>query len=197
MILLLLGALGSLGATENSSSPRPSSPLNRRIGECEPYVAALAHPKEADRIRGWKYLISEVPDQALKAIDVGVLDAVVVDQTNISTFTTAVIHRQPRIVEKYLSSSYLYALGQREAHWVGKNASHRQMRAEIINAQDLEGNSSLHYAVLSGDEQIIKMLLDHGGDRDRKNRLGQSARDLARGKSFEYLFLNEGPVQSH
>ncbi len=54
-----------------------------------------------------------------------------------------------------------------------------QTQKEIVNQQDLNGNTPLHNAVNQGDVQIIKWLLTAGANPLIKNSNGKTAKDLA------------------
>jgi ankyrin repeat protein len=52
-----------------------------------------------------------------------------------------------------------------------------------INAQTDEG-TALMMAVLRGDPQLVKLLLDHGADLNAKHRTGSTALIMSAGPSF-------------
>lgn len=49
----------------------------------------------------------------------------------------------------------------------------------IINKQDANGNTALHYAVASRNAELVKLLLDHGADVSVKNGQAETAMNLA------------------
>lgn len=56
-----------------------------------------------------------------------------------------------------------------------------------INAQDNQGNTLLHYSVMTGDVEWIKMLLRQFGniiDRSLKNNAGKTALDIAKERNY-------------
>lgn len=44
----------------------------------------------------------------------------------------------------------------------------------LINEQDLNGNTALHYAAHLGSPELVKILLEYGGDNGKQNNLGQT-----------------------
>lgn len=53
--------------------------------------------------------------------------------------------------------------------------------SEQIHLKGADGRGSLHYAVLSGGDDLLRLLLDHDADRDQRDGLGRTAlHDAAR-----------------
>lgn len=56
---------------------------------------------------------------------------------------------------------------------------------EAINAEDINGDTPLHYAVKNNCDIIIQLLLDNCADVTKKNKNGETAYDIA--KKFNFL----------
>ena len=50
----------------------------------------------------------------------------------------------------------------------------------LINLQDSDGCTALHYAVWSRDPAKLRFLLDNGADKTIRNKYGRTALDIAR-----------------
>jgi ankyrin repeat protein len=65
-------------------------------------------------------------------------------------------------------------------HWVADRGHIEVARYLLslkcdVNAQDLEGNTPLHYAAISGHESMIALLIQHGADSNIANSDGEFA----------------------
>ena len=59
--------------------------------------------------------------------------------------------------------------------------------AADINAQDVNGNTALHFAVLAGSEELIALLLKSGANKNIRNRWGMTPRMAAQGHGHNEL----------
>jgi ankyrin repeat protein len=60
-------------------------------------------------------------------------------------------------------------------------------RGANSNVVDINGNTPLHVAVLSGNERAVKLLLDHGADIDAKNNSETTPVELAKSLKLEEI----------
>lgn len=56
-----------------------------------------------------------------------------------------------------------------------------------INAQNKGGNTPLHLASMSNNEDIVFLLLDHGANINIQNRTGETASQMARSQGSDKL----------
>lgn len=54
----------------------------------------------------------------------------------------------------------------------------RQVKVSALNCKDINGQSPLHLACLSGDFKIVKLLIKHGADKNLRDKQGQRPLDL-------------------
>src|SRR5699024_3031300 len=59
--------------------------------------------------------------------------------------------------------------------------------ADVNLANPKTGETPLMAAAMKGDEKIVHYLLDHGANRNKKNRKGQTAADYARKAHHEKI----------
>ena len=64
-------------------------------------------------------------------------------------------------------------------------------RQADVNARDHDGNTALHHAVMpcspTGQEDLVRLLLEHGANPDLVNKAGTFAENLAQGAAREVL----------
>jgi len=56
-----------------------------------------------------------------------------------------------------------------------------------VNARFGDGSVALHTAAINGDEDLIKLMLEYGGDRTVRNQQGNRPSDLARDERIRNL----------
>lgn len=54
----------------------------------------------------------------------------------------------------------------------------RKARIKFLNAQDVEGNTALHYASMENNQEIGQLLLRNGADRETRNKQGKAFYEL-------------------
>jgi ankyrin repeat protein len=59
--------------------------------------------------------------------------------------------------------------------------------SDFVNTKNSEGNTSLHWAVLNGHYDVVKLLLENGADVDIKNESKHDALYLAEQQKHEKI----------
>ncbi|MBD8525071.1 ankyrin repeat domain-containing protein [Pseudomarimonas arenosa] len=84
-------------------------------------------------------------------------------------------------------AALLAAMSRRRAEWPARQQIVKQLLLANapVDAQDFDGHSALHLAARDGDAELVRLLLSFGADRQRLNRRGLSAYQLAMGQGAE------------